>query len=148
MSTFAHAVRCLEIERELEWSTEDVDSPRARALALVKQKVLEWPDLQLDELRGIVRGELGIRVSRASMCRMRREAAVPLVKRRPSDDPQSPAGKTRSAVRVVMEQYPTATLRELIQRVEQEHGLTIGTSNMAHIRQELRGAKNGRASAT
>lgn len=74
------------------------------------------------------------------MCRMRREAAVPLVKRRPSEDLQSPAGKIRSAVRDVLERYPETTLRERIQRVE-EHGLTLGTSNTARIRQELRGTK-------
>jgi transposase len=135
--TDARAVRCLGIERELQWSTED-DSPRARALALVKQKLLERPDLQLDELRQAVRDTMGMRVSRASMCRMRHEAAVPLTKRRPSDDPSSLAGRTRCAVRDVLERYPTATLRELTQLVRDEHGITIGTSNMARIRQQLR----------
>jgi hypothetical protein len=72
---------------------------------------------------------------------MRREAAVPLSKRLPSDDPLSLAGRTRAAVRDVLERYPTATLREFIEfieRVKQEHGLTRGTSNMARIRQKLR----------
>jgi hypothetical protein len=72
---------------------------------------------------------------------MRREAAVPLIKRRLSDDPSSLAGRTRAAVGDVMEKYPTATLRELIQRVEEEHGVIIGTSNMARVRQELRETK-------
>jgi hypothetical protein len=58
----------------------------------------------MDELRDIVRREHGLRVnglrvSRASMCRMRCEAAVPLVKRWPSEDPLSLAGRTHSAVR-------------------------------------------------
>jgi transposase len=103
---------CLEIERELEWRDEEEDdvSPRARALALVKRKLLERPDLQLDELRKAVHQTMGMRVSRASMCRMRREAGVPLAKRRPSDDPQSPAGRLRAAVRAVMERHPMATL--------------------------------------
>ncbi len=132
-------MRCLELERELEWRDEDEDnSPRARALALVKQKLLEQPDLQLDELRELVRREQGLPVSRASMCRMRREAAVPLAKRRPSDDPSSLAGRTRLAVLEVLERYPDATLRELIQLVRDEHGIAMGTSNMARIRQELR----------
>ena len=77
-------------------------------------------------------------MSRASMCRMRREAGVPLAKRRPSDDPSSLAERARAAVRDVLEKYPEATLRELIEWVEDEHGLRVSTSNMARIRQELR----------
>jgi hypothetical protein len=69
---------------------------------------------------------------------MRREAAVPLARRQPSDDPSSLAGKTRSAVRDVLERHPNATLRQLIQLALNEHRLTMGTSNMARIRQDLR----------
>jgi transposase len=135
---------CLEIERELEWRDEEEDdvSPRARALALVKRKLLERPDLQLDELRKAVHQTMGMRVSRASMCRMRREAGVPLAKRRPSDDPSSLAGRTRAAVRDVIEHYQDATLRELIQRVQEEHGLIVSTSNMARMRKELHRGEN------
>jgi hypothetical protein len=44
----------------------------------------------------------------------------------------------------MLKRYPDATLQELIQRVEQEHGLTVGTSNMARVRQELhRAEENG-----
>jgi hypothetical protein len=75
------------------------------------------------------------------MCRMRKVAGVPLAKRRPSDDPSSLAGRARAAVRDVLEKYPEATLRELIHLVRDEHGLTIGTSNMARIREELRKGK-------
>jgi hypothetical protein len=74
---------------------------------------------------------------------MKREAAVPLSKRRPSDDPFSQlvrSVKIRAAVRDVLSRYSRATLKELIERVEEEHGITMGTSNMACIRQELRGA--------
>jgi hypothetical protein len=42
-------------------------------------------------------------------------------------------------VRDVLERYPEATLRQLIERVEEEHGLRVGTSNMARIRKELWG---------
>jgi hypothetical protein len=78
------------------------------------------------------------------MCRMRKVAGVPLAKRRPSDDPLSSAGRTRAAVGDMLKRYPDATLQELIQRVEQEHGLTVGTSNMARVRQELhRAEENG-----
>ena len=138
---------CLEIERELEWRDEDDDSPRARALALVRARLIEQPRLQLDELRQAVLNELGVRVSRASMCRLRHEAGVPLLKRRPSDDPLSPAGKTRSAVGNILKRYPDATLKELIRHVEQEHGLMVSTSNMARIRQDLHRAESGVASA-
>jgi hypothetical protein len=41
-------------------------------------------------------------------------------------------------VRDVLGRYPDATLRELIHLVRDEHGITMGTSNMARIRQELR----------
>jgi transposase len=78
---------------------------------------------------------------------MRREAGVPLIKRRPSDAPSSLAGKTRSAVRDVLERYPDAMLKELIERVEEEHGVTVGTSNMARIRKELLKAENSVAAA-
>ena len=125
----------------MQWRDEDEDSPCAQALALVRSRLLEQSDLQLDELKELVHSEQGLRVSRASMCRMRREADVPLSKRRPSDDPSSLAGRTRAAVRDVLEKYPEATLRELIQLVRDEHGLTIGTSNMARIREELRKGK-------
>jgi transposase len=84
-------VRCLEIERELEWRDEDEDdNPRARALAFVRSRLLEQPDLQLDELRVLMRSEQGMRVSRASMYHMRSGAGVPLAKRRPSDDDPQP----------------------------------------------------------
>jgi hypothetical protein len=89
----------------------------------------------------VVHDTMGMRVSHANMCRLRCEAGVPLSKRRPSDDPLSPAGKTRSAVRDVLGRYPAATLRQLIERVEEEHGLIMGMSNMARIRQKLRGTR-------
>jgi hypothetical protein len=37
----------------------------------------------------------------------------------------------------VLERYPGATLRELMQRVEQEHAVVVSASNMARMRQEL-----------
>jgi hypothetical protein len=41
--------------------------------AQIKRMLLGRPDLQLDEFREAIRDTIGIRVSRASMCHMRRE---------------------------------------------------------------------------